>query len=154
MKHWCRVFASSAEPIGQASLLECVAQAGIAGTATFATEGESDAWCRADLELETGTVLSIERFNAAEPGIRAELNTWAAHVEQAGDSSNVVRLMEQIIQTRQLFTLQVFSPDVLNHASVLCQLLAELTDGVWQRDELGFFDGAGKLLLSEMAAAE
>lgn len=138
MTVWYRVFGASETGPAPAAILE---RLNALLPATGAFHGDDAGWFRAELTVAGGT-LELERFLSTEQGIRAELNSWAAHVEASGDSPAHVRLMERLIQARQLFTLRGSAPDAVCVA--LCGLLAAATDGVYQIDGRGFFaaDGA------------
>jgi hypothetical protein len=140
---WYRVFgASDAEPPPAATLERLNELAPVAG----AFHGDDAGWFRAELTA-AGAPMELERFLATEEGIRAELNSWAAHVEACGDSPEHVRLMERMIQTRQLFTVRGTASDEVCIA--LCRFLAETTDGVYQIDGRGFFATDGAPLLPD-----
>ena len=94
-----------------------------------------------------GAALQLERFLAEEEGIRAELNSWAAWLETRENAPEHVRLMERMIQTKQLFTLQSIEESA--QAERLCRFLAEITLGVYQIDVRGFFAADGVLLVPE-----
>jgi hypothetical protein len=150
---WYRVFgASDAEPAPDGILKRLNTVAPVAGR----FEGDETGWFRADLvaaEMTALQELQVERFMSSEEGLRAELNSWAAHVEQCLDSPATVQLMERLIQAQQLFT--VHRPEdasgvVVDDVCVaLCRSLAEATDGVYQIDGRGFFAADGALLLRD-----
>ena len=112
-------------------------------------QGDDAGWFHADLACRDVT-LSLDRYTADEDGIRAELNTWAASVE-GHSGGEQTQLMERLIQTKQLFTLQ--GPDagigVLLLCIALCQYLARVTDGVYQIDGDGIFTLDGTRLWRE-----
>lgn len=149
MLHWCRVFGRSDDCPAATALAELARVLGAAGEAEF-TMGPAG-WYAASIGIGRGSPLELERFLAQEEGVRGELNSWAAWLETCGPSA--VPLMEQMIQTRQLFT--IHCPDDTDPALAecvcvgLCQLLARQTDGVWQVDGRGFFDAQGTLLVEE-----
>jgi hypothetical protein len=60
-------------------------------------------------------------------------------------------LMERMIQTAQLFTLQSKEQSARAECvcGELCRFLAETTAGVYQIDERGFFAADGALLVAE-----
>ncbi len=117
--------------------------------------GDEQGWTALELTLREGTTpLLLERYLVTEPGIRAELNAWAAWLETCDYSAEYTSLMERVIQTQQLFTLR----KPIDHADealldrvclALCQHLAYCTDGVYQIDQQGFFTPDGQLLLQE-----
>ena len=96
---------------------------------------EDGAWFWAELDG-----VRVERFLADEEGIRAELNAWAAIVEETVDQP--ATLMEYIVQSQQLFTLS--GPD--EAAWKLALSLAQATRGIIQKDEGGWHDSDGTLL--------
>ena len=111
--------------------------------------GDDDGWFHADLMWGDVTLL-LDRYTADEEGIRAELNTWAAVVEAHLGGAEQTWLMERLIQTRQLFTLQ--GPETGNGqllCSALCEYLARTTDGVYQIDGKGLFARDGTRLWRE-----
>ncbi len=146
---WNRVFAAGdAEPSPAAILDRLNAVAPVAGL----FHGDDAGWFRAELVVAETTALSLERFLSTEEGIRAELNSWAAHVEASGEGPETARLMERIIQSRQLFTVERPAGDapLLDDLCLaLCRFLAETADGVFQIDGRGFFAANGSLLLRD-----
>ena len=144
---WHRIFgASDAAPVPAALLERLNVVAPDAGQ----FHGDDAGWFRAELVV-AGTTLELERFLSSEEGVRAELNSWAAHLEACGDGPEYVRLMERIIQTRQLFTVgrPDDAPDLDGVCVALCRFLAEATDGVYQTDGRGFFGADGTLLVRD-----
>jgi len=144
---WYRIFcASETTPAPAATLQRLNDLAPVAGH----FHGDEEGWFRAELVVAE-TTLMLERFLSREEGVRAELNIWAAHLETCGDGPEHVRLMERMIQTRQLFTLersdQASSLD--NICVALCRWLAETTDGVYQIDGQGFFAADGAQLVRD-----
>ncbi len=148
MISWYRIFGSSSVMPAPAAILEFLT----ARTASVSGDFAADdcGWYRADLVIE-GTVLQLERYLAEEPGIRAELNSWAAWLETRTEAAEHVGLMERMIQTAQLFTLRSDqdSPRTEGVCVELCRFLAETTAGVYQIDERGFFSVDGRLLVAE-----
>lgn len=112
--------------------------------------GDDSGWYRADLVVD-GTSLQLERYLADEPGLRAELNSWAAWLETRANAPERIRLMERCIQTAQLFTLQSAEDSAAADGMCveLCRFLAAATAGIYQIDERGFFDAEGTLLVAE-----
>jgi hypothetical protein len=147
MPIWYRVFGRGEAEPAPAALLER-----LNGLAAVAGEfgGDAAGWFRADFAVAGGPSLHLERFLSTEEGIRAELNSWAAHLE-TGDDPRGAALMERVIQSKQLFTLE--RPDDAEGADglcvALCRLLAETTDGVYQIDGRGFFAADGAFLAPE-----
>lgn len=148
MIRWYRIFGARAEmPTGQAirAFLEG-RYASVSGD--FAADGSG--WYQANLVVD-GVTLQLERYVANEPGLRAELNSWAAWLETREDAPEYVRLMERMIQTAQLFTLHSNVESVRSEevCVALCRFLAETTSGVFQIDERGFFALDDSLLVAE-----
>ncbi len=143
---WYRVFASSNTEIDPAKLLE-FAQGDLSG-ADGNFRGDEDGWFQVILMLN-GESLKLNRYLVSEEGIRAELNAWAAWVELVDKSPQGHQLMEAVVNTQQLFTLQneISSHQDLCHR--LCRFLAQETDGIYQIDSQGIFSRDGDLLLAE-----
>lgn len=145
MAVWYRVFGARSEMPASAAILDFLTGRSASISSAFATDASG--WYRADL-LVDGAALQLERYLAEEEGIRAELNSWAAWLETCEDTPGHVRLMERMIQTTQLFTLQggEGSEQV---CIALCRFLAVATAGVYQIDEHGLFAADGTLLVEE-----
>ena len=141
---WYRVFGSGSAIPAPAAILDFLADSGASVSGDFATDVSG--WYRADLILD-GVAFQLERYVAEEEGIRAELNSWAAWLETREDAPEHVRLMECMIQTKQLFTLR--DSEESTQAGRLCRFLAVITSGVYQIDESGFFAADGVLLVPE-----
>lgn len=111
---------------------------------------DDQGWYRAEIRLsETAPPLIVDRYLAKEEGIRAELNTWAAWLEiHAPDPEP---LMQRMIGASQIFAFQTSGDDFVR---ALCQFLAQETDGLWQVDGFGFFDGQSNLVIAEVAENE
>jgi hypothetical protein len=148
---WFRVFGRSETPVSPEAILGFLN--GVCPV-TGRFRGDEAGWFAAELAFAETAPLHLERFLASEEGIRGELNAWAAWLETCDYSPNHARLMEQVIQTKQLFTLR----RPLDHANEvlverlcvgLCRELARATEGVYQIDDLGFFAADGTLLLQE-----
>jgi hypothetical protein len=145
---WYRMFGSRSEMPEPERIRAFLETQRVSIASDFATDASG--WYRADLLID-GASLQLERYLADEPGIRAELNSWAAWLETREDAPEHSRLMERMIQTVQLFTLQ--RDDTSANADrvcvALCRFLAETTAGVYQIDGRGFFDAEGALLIAE-----
>ena len=148
---WYRVFAASDAPIEPAALLEHLAELGRHVRGDF--RGDEEGWFAVNLELDGAIVAEVQRYLVSEEGIRAELNAWAAWIEQAGEgTSQQGRLMQQVISTRQLFTIKAApnaDPRIEHLCLATCKFLLSQTGGVYQIDSQGFFDPDGKLLLGD-----
>jgi hypothetical protein len=157
MSQWFRIFGQSAAAVEPAALLEHLHGQGFPVAGHF--HGDDRGWFRAELILAEDTPpVVVERYFADEDGIRAQLNTWAAWLEQQGDNPHHLPLMERLIGTAQLFTLQqpIEDADDPGDAQLVellcltcCRHLAAATDGVYQADHGGFFAADGTLLVPE-----
>ncbi len=145
---WYRIFGSSSEMPQPERILAFLDSQKVSVSGEFATD--ESGWYQADLRID-GISLQLERYLADEPGIRAELNSWAAWLETREDAPEHARLMERMIQTAQLFTLQCDEPSANSNrvCVALCRYLAEATAGVYQIDARGFFAADGTLLVAE-----
>jgi hypothetical protein len=148
---WYRVFGRSDVAVKPDELLAYLNAQGTPVTGRFAGE---DGWLSAEIVFADKVPLYLERFPSTEEGIRAELNNWAAYLETCDDNPIHVPLMEQVIQTLQLFTLcrpMDSAGEVLVERLCVaaCHYLARATDGVYQVDDQGFFAADGTLLLRE-----
>ena len=146
---WYRIFGSNDTEPSPAAVLGHLNGLGVAVSGKF--HGEGGDWFGAELLVAGKVPLGVERFLASEEGIRAELNSWAAWLETCAPEAEQARLMERMIQVRQLFTLQ--RPDDAAEAvpvcEALCQFLARATDGTYQIDGRGLFAADGTLLVQE-----
>jgi hypothetical protein len=145
---WYRIFGSSVEMPEPMRILAFLETQAASISSDFATD--ESGWYRADLCIDDVSLL-LERYLADEPGIRAELNSWAAWLETREDAPEHVGLMERLIQTAQLFTLQCDNPSISSDrvCVALCRFLAETTTGVYQIDGRGIFAADGSLLVAE-----
>ena len=96
--------------------------------------------------------LRIERYLGTEDDIRGDLNAWAAWLETLEGNAHAGRLMQHVIGTTQLFTLQ--QPVRASEAGyaarlsrAVCEFLAHTTDGVYQMDGQGIFAADGTPLV-------
>lgn len=151
---WYRVFGSSDAIVQPADLLEYLHASGFEATGHF--RGDKEGWFSAELRVPgVDEPLELQRYLASEPGIRDELNTWAAWLETQ-DHPERVELMRQVIQSRQVFTVPGL-PELHEDGTVrelrrlVCFFLANQTGGICQFDGEGFFASDGMLLLSESA---
>jgi hypothetical protein len=149
---WYRVFGSTDAEVTPDSIRSHLAGRGVVIGSQFASDDAG--WIRAEIRFAQTTPLHLERFQVGEPGIRGELNTWAAFLETCDYDPIHVSLMERVIQTKQLFTLRRpvdHADEVLVEGLCvgLCCFLASATEGLWQSDDEGFFAADGTLLLKE-----
>jgi hypothetical protein len=156
MSQWFRVFGLSATAVEPAALLEHLHEQGFPVRGNF--RGDNRGWFHADLVFaDDAPPVIVERYFADEEGIRAQLNTWAAWLEEQQDHPHHVNLMERLIGTAQLFTLHQPMEDadaddrelVERLCLTCCRYLAAMTDGVYQADHGGFFAADGALLVPE-----
>jgi hypothetical protein len=149
---WYRVFGTSDNQTTPEVILSHLRGLGCAVAADF--HGDDTGWLKAEITFAATTPIHVERFLSSEEGIRAELNTWAAYLETCDYSANHTRLMELMVQTRQLFTIRRpfdAADEILTEKICLglSQFLARFTAGVYQIDGQGFFGADGLLLLQE-----
>jgi hypothetical protein len=157
MSQWFRVFGLSGATVEPAALLEHLHGQGFPVAGRFG--GDDRGWFRTELVFADDTPpVVVERYFADEAGIRAELNTWAAWLEEQEDNPYHLPLMERLIGTAQLFTLHQPAEDVedgddrelVERLCLSCsRYLAASTDGVYQADHGGFFAADGTLLVPE-----
>src|SRR5438874_7384942 len=140
MSQWFRVFGNGDAAVEPAALLEHLHGAGFPVAGHF--RGDDRGWFRAELVFaDDAPPVVVERYFADEEGIRAELNSWAAWLEEQEDNPHHLPLMERLIGTAQLFTLrqadeEADDADDRELAERLCltccRYLAAATDGVYQ----------------------
>jgi hypothetical protein len=149
MNIWCRVFATMNEApsteVTKEYLRNLLPRAGVS------FRSDEQGWFNSSIAQPRQKPLQLDRFLASEEGIRAELNSWAAWLETQEHDPGFARLMEHVVATKQVFTLEIDpeQPEVLESAAALCQFLAQQTEGIYQIDGQGFFDMDGRLLLRE-----
>jgi hypothetical protein len=150
---WHRVFGKSEAEVPPAALAEHLHAAGLPVEPHF--KGDDLGWTSGELRLPGGgTPVYLERYLATDDDIRDDLNAHAAELETMDYSPNNGRLMEHVIQTKQLVVLrkpvaasdEILLDRVLLHA---CRFLAAHTDGVYQIDGRGWFAADGELLVQE-----
>jgi hypothetical protein len=149
---WYRVFGTTETPVASESILGALRGQGWDVTTNF--HSDDAGWLQATLSFADTTPIHVERFLSSEEGIRAELNTWAAYLETCDYEPNHATLMEQVIRTKQLFTIRC-PLDAANEVMVdgvctaLARCLAQHAEGIYQIDQRGFFGPDGQLLLQE-----
>lgn len=114
------------------------------------TEADEQGWFH--LELTSAGGIYLLDLYRSEDGIRDDLNTWAAWLEEnAGNQAGP--LMQRMIGTRQLITLRredrSGDADARRFCHEVAGWLARQCDGIYQIDGQGFFDSAGTLLVAE-----
>jgi hypothetical protein len=146
---WYRVFGSNHAVIPPADLLEALNGQGFAVTGHF--RGDDEGWFRAELILAEGSI-EAQRYLATEEGIRRELNSWAAWVEDTLGEEKGGLWMQRIISTTQIFTLRAVEADktLEDFLSAACRYLAGMTEGFYQVDGKGFFTSEGSLAIAEV----
>jgi hypothetical protein len=150
---WFRVFGTSEVAPEPAAILERLHGLGLKAEGHF--HGDEQGWFEVDFVLpDLPEPLRLERFLSSEEDIRDQLNAWAAWLETAADNPHYGRLMQQVISTQQVFTLQcprhrLEEPPVERFCTELSRYLASRTRGVYQVDGRGFFAPSGELLVGE-----
>jgi hypothetical protein len=157
MSQWFRVFARGATAVEPAALLEHLHGQGFAVAGHF--RGDDRGWFRAELLIaDDAPPIVLERYLADEEGVRLELNSWAAWLEELEANTHALPLMERLIVTKEVFTLHQPSEDADDVEDMApaerlcltcCRYLAAVTDGVYQADHHGFFAADGTLLVPE-----
>src|SRR5436190_15140111 len=137
---WYRVFGTNDAQPQPAALLEPLHQLGLEVAGHF--HGDDQGWFRADfVGADEDEPIRLERFSSKEDDIRADLNSWAAWLETMADNPHHGRLMQHVIGTTQLFTLElpVDGDDAAYQVCTeICKCLARITAGVYQVDNEGF----------------
>ena len=149
---WYRVFGITDNQPEPVAILEHLRTIDWRITGHF--KGDEHGWTRAEIVYaDNATPLRLERYLATQDDIRDDLNSWAAWLETMDHHPAHAGLMQHVIQTKQLFTLQ--RPRDADDASVLklclaiCHFLARQTAGVYQIDTRGFFAADGTMRLPE-----
>jgi hypothetical protein len=147
---WLRVFGSASVQPQPAALLEHLHGLGYQVGGDF--RGDDHGWFQAELQFDdTAAPLQLDCFQAREDDLRNELNAWAAWLETLDDGPNHGRLMQQVISTTQLYTLELPETELNEERGMaICRFLARATDGIYQVDDHGFFDREGDLLVAEV----
>jgi hypothetical protein len=129
--------------------LEPILSAAFPGCRVALVEGEHG-WTAATLYgPDSSERLRLSRHRRDDPGVRGELQSWAAWVESCGGTPVHERLMERIIQTQQVVLLED-SLVAKQAAAALCRAV----DGLMQMDGIGFVDNGGSILLPEDASEQ
>jgi hypothetical protein len=149
---WYRVFAMTDEEMQPAELLDGLRQEKLDMQAHH-FRGDDAGWFEAELVLDNLTLI-LSRFLVSEKGVRDELNTWAAWVEEQEGNPHRDNLMRKLIAARQVFAAELPEGEKADAplsqlALALCRLLATRTGGFYQVDGAGFFAVDGTLLIAE-----
>lgn len=149
---WYRVFGSSEIEPSPAALAEYLHARGLAVEPHF--KGDDLGWTEGELRLP-GCAVMLSRYLTKEDDLRDDLNAHAAELELIEGNPHATRLMERVIQTRQLITLR--RPDETGSAERVLEeavrFLASATDGVYQIDGRGWFAADGAVLVPETEAS-
>jgi hypothetical protein len=147
---WYRIFGISDATIEPGAVLGGMNAASYPVRARFRVDEAG--WYQAEIIREDADeIYELDRYLADEDGIRADLNAWAAGIEQI-DSLHQTSLMQHMISTQQLFTLRVTQGKANDEfCRRLCQLLAKGTEGIYQIDGWGFFSARGDFLAPDKA---
>jgi hypothetical protein len=149
---WYRVFCRTEASPTPAELLAGLEAGGLQVVGQF--RGDDLGWTTAEIALGESTPVQVERYLTDADDLRHDLNTWAAYLETLDYSPNHARLMEQVIQSRQMVTVR----KPLDHPNEVesefaCETIARLVaargDGVYQIEGDGWYDGNGEMLLKE-----
>lgn len=149
---WYRLFCRSENEVKPSVILAGLGE--FATRVTPAFKGDDLGWTSAELLVEIGTPIFVERFLTKEDDLRADLNSWAAWLETQEFSPNYAKLMEHVIQTQQLITLRkpIDHPNdglIDDICTKICQTICQLTDGVYQAEDVGWYSADGVELLTE-----
>src|SRR4051812_3345538 len=101
---WYRVFSLTELEVQPAALLEHLRQSGLEVEAHV--RGDDSGWFEAEL-VRDNLPLTVSRFVVQEEGIRAELNSWAAWIEEQEQNPHRDVLMRRFIAVKQIFTAEV-----------------------------------------------
>ena len=145
---WYRVFCRSLAEVTPAELLADL------GASDSRFRGDDLGWTAGEVILGLGTPVYVERYLTDTDDLRDELNTWAAYLETLNYSAEHVRLMEHVIQSRQLITVrkpldQANEIEVERVCLAICQKLAQTADGIYQVEGEGWYTSNGTLMLKE-----
>src|SRR5262245_17758618 len=147
---WYRVFCRSEIELKPGELLARIQLPNRRVSGQF--RGDDLGWTAAELTVGTGSPVFVDRYLTSEDDLRDDLNTWAAWLETQVNEPNLARLMEHVIQSRQLVTVRkpVDHPNevvVEDLCRAVCRALAAEADGIYQVEGDGWFAPAGERLL-------
>ncbi len=117
-------------------------------------KGDDLGWTAAELLVELGTPIYVERYLTQEDNLREDLNSWAAWLETRDFSPNHVMLMERVIQTQQMITIRkpIDHPNenLLDEVcTALSRAICQKADGIYQAEDQGWYSASGEELLKE-----
>ncbi len=141
-----RVFGRNAKAPDLAKLLKHLHTNELRAEAHF--RGDDLGWTGGELVLGNRSV-TVERYLTKEDDLRDELNTWAGWLETQADQPRHGELMQHVIGTTQLVSLQPADAALEGLCDEVCRWLAGATDGIYQADGRGFLAADGTVLLHE-----
>lgn len=149
-----RVFGMNQVEVAPADLLEHLNRDYPGTTGHF--KGDDSGWFHAILSVPGSDLhIEVQRYLAAEEGIRRQMNSWAAWIEETLGDEKGGPWMAKLINTTQILTLGIAEEepefdDALNSFLIhFCQYLASATQGLYQIDGRGMFLSDGSLLAAE-----
>jgi len=116
--------------------------------------GDKLGWMRAQVNVGAGLpALVIERFLVEEADMRHQLNSWVAWLETV-EHPRRESIIDRVVNAQQVFTLELPAElaarqELCDFAKTICQHFAQVADGIYQIDDLGFFSAEGLLLVPE-----
>jgi hypothetical protein len=145
---WCRVFGMNETAPAPEAIAEHLRGRG--QPVEVQAEADEQGWFHLELTGISGVYL-LDLYRP-DDGIRDDLNTWAAWLEEnAGDQAGP--LMQRMIGTHRLITLRredrSDDAEARRFCHELAQWLAQQGDGIYQIDGQGFFDSAERQLVVE-----
>ena len=143
---WYRVFASIPDEPDPIALVEHLHGLGFPFSPHFT--GDDLGWTSARFEFEESPPLTVNRFLTKADDLRNDLNAYAAELETMDDQSASGMLMERVIQTQQMFTIEKTAGHE-GMCEAVANWLAGRTAGVIQIDGTGWQDATGALLVRE-----
>jgi hypothetical protein len=149
---WYRVFGLNDDNVAPSALAAHLHAAKLIVEPHF--KGDDLGWTEGELRLPGGSPILLARFLTEIDDLRDDLNAYAAELETMDYEPNHEMLMERVIRTKQLITLRKPLANADESAAErACEsaaaFLAQHCDGLVQIDGRGWFDAAGKQLLTE-----
>jgi hypothetical protein len=139
---WYRIFSGTADEPDPVAMVEHLHDLGHRVAPHFT--GDDLGWTSARLEQPDGPPLVVSRYLTKADDLRHDLNAHAAELETMDDPASTT-LMERVIQTQQMFTIEG-SCDL---CEALAKWLAARTGGLMQIDGRGWHDAEGNVLLKQ-----